>query len=59
MLRGPHGRLGAKAQPAQSALLGPLDDGQQQHAPHSLPLRLRRDGERAQVRFGVILREFA
>jgi hypothetical protein len=59
MPRGPHGRLGAKPQPAQSALLGALDDGEQQHPPHALPLRLRGDSERPQVRLGVIPREFA
>jgi len=59
MLRGPHGRLGAKPQPAQPALLGALDDGKQQLPPHALPLRLRRDRERADVRLRVVLRKLA
>ena len=59
MLRGPHGRLGAKPQPAQPALLGALDGGKQQHAPHALSLRLRGDSERADVRLRVVLRELA
>ncbi|MDX6342079.1 MAG: hypothetical protein QOH87_2217 [Trebonia sp.] len=59
MLRGPHGRLRAKPQPAQPPLLGTLDDGEQQFPPHALSLRLRGNGERTDVRLRVILREFA
>ena len=40
MLRGPHGRLGAQPQPAQSVLLGALDGGEQQLPPDALALRL-------------------
>ena len=59
VLRGQHGRLGAKAQTAQPVFFRVLDGGEQQLAPHALSLRLRGDGERADVRLGVILREFA
>jgi hypothetical protein len=59
MLRGPHGRLRAKPQPVQPALLGALDSGKQQLPPHPLSLRLRRDRERTDVRLRVILRELA
>jgi hypothetical protein len=59
MLRGQHGGLGAKPQPAQPLFFRVLDGGEQQLAPHALSLRFRGDGERTDVRFGVILREFA
>jgi hypothetical protein len=59
VLRGQHGRLGAKPQPAQPVFFRALDGGEQQLAPHAFSLRLRGDGERADVCLGAILREFA
>src|ERR1700722_17043530 len=59
VLGGPHGRLGAQPQAAQPALVGGFDDGEQQAPSDAAALALRGDGERAEVRLGLVPGELA
>src|ERR1700722_1329762 len=59
VLRGLHVRLGAQPQPAEPALLGNLDDGEQQGPPGAAALRLSGDREGPDVRLGAVPGKFA